>query len=716
MSVYERWREEVPADSLEAYDAALRELRELPHDGTDFDVPVPPDPKDSVPRPPAQPPPPRSVAADPALAAAGERSVEDLVQSGALVEYLHDKPPVVYHRLNAIAKSDGGVRLIADLRQSNELQDDVPTFALPSFLDAARVRGARFAAKLDLKSAFYSVRVGEHAQRHFATVLSDGRQVCWRGMPMGWHWAPRVFSTILGPLRVLLAARGVALFNYLDDFLVVGPTAAVVERHLDELAERLHHLHFVVSAKKTSCTATRSLVFLGMGLDLTDKSFWWPPEKADKVAAEARFLAGARGRVPLVALQRFLGRLAFLCVVCPLAHAWRRALDAAVAAARDQPYVPLDPAARAELQFWTEPARGLAGLTFPFPGEAEYRVVLRTDASDYGGGVRIQWPNGEWRTLSVLLPRWLTSASSTARELYVTYLGLRIVGAGCWPTHRMRIDCYTDSTCSAAALGGRARAVLPVTLSREVLAWSRESGAIIDAHWLRRDLLAAEDAASREAHRSHCQLDPCLVGALVELAAGPAALIGVDAFATAANALAGRFCALLPEPEAATVDGLRAPLDTLAAGGVVWAFPPFGLAAAAARVLARGTSVAILVAPADTPTAPGSPVVVPLLTHRILRRPPDYSSLHPSPRPLAAYIYRSSLPQRVRYEVGPLPCPSSPVVLAVRPYGSLRQVLTASEGAVGPRVACVSLSDIACVRPWLGAPCVPDGLTWRLVA
>lgn len=642
LGVFRSWRSTVGGAHRAEFDAAVRAVEQLPTArGADGKLGFGPPVQTPAPAAADSPrPAPRSYASDPVLHHATAVLVQQLVLRGGL-RRMSVPARVVWHPLMGVPKHGDprAARLIADLRRANAGMREPPHFSLPSFHDVLCWPGARWGMKLDLASAFYSVGLDADAARTWmATALPDGTPVFWHGMPMGWSWAPFVFQTLLGPLRVLLAAHGVRVINYLDDFLVVGDSERETWRGAHLLADAVHELGFVVSTKKTSPCPSQSLEFLGMGVALDTGEFFWPREKAERVQRDAaRLLATAPQRVAVLELQRLLGRVAFLTQVCPLAAAWRRALDGAVARAGSASFVALTDADRTELRFWASASSSLAGTTFPFRFAG--RVLVRTDASEHAAGVRVRYDTGAWYTYTVLLPAWLRGESSGARELWATLVGLEVVAGSRLLRPRMCVDTYTDSQVARAAAAGRARTLPMVAMSRDMLAWQRRHEAVVDPHWLRRDEMQLEDAASRVASRAHARLDRQLLQCLVDVTGEGS--IAVDAFATAANAAAATYFTATPEPGATGVDGLVADLDAAAAGGLVYAFPPFALARRALRRLSRDRSPALAVVPRDMPCfIPTEAIRIDIhLTHTV-SYPPSFSTSEPAPQPLTAILLR----------------------------------------------------------------------------
>lgn len=636
------------------FDLALEEFERLPRDAAgDFCLP----PGTAVPLDTSVPP-PSSMAASCdssqekfALESLGVEELSKAVACGALRSVFGRAAARRFHRLFAVWRSSSvrnRARLIADLRPLNRVVGVPPSFSLPSFLQVAV--GAclpSHAAKVDLVSAFWSLRMSEWASMQMSTSVTPFGLLQWKGMPMGYCGAPHLFHVALLPFTAWLESRGVRVIRYLDDFLVLGDEAEVADG-LALLKGELSRLGFSVSEEKSSSAPVRDIVFLGMGVDLESSSFYWPKDKAESVSELARSMLSVR-RVQSRDLSRLLGKLAFLCQVCPLAAVWRRSLDSLLAAETFS--VTLCEDSKAELRFWVNSAV-LLRHTFPFSWGPQ-RYVVRTDASETGGGIRIQFADGTWRAYSTLLPRDLRGSSSTARELHVSVQALYTLSSvvGLTRLIRARVDLYSDSQSGVATLRGGARGSEMVAFGRRALEWVRSTGVgRFDPQWVRRDLLTEEDLLSRIAagDLSQSAIVPGILGAVTRCAFGCSPAL--DLFATAANARAPAWVSAVPEEGAVTVDGLAATVVPC-----TWAFPPFSLAPLALSKVERQPCSALVCVPDVGPLQHESWVRIEVVAPFPILPPPDFGHAIASSVPLAVYAWRCDLPVlggRLSYMVG----------------------------------------------------------------
>ena len=616
--------------------ASIKALRELPQDElgrADLSDEVPGDKS-----PPAPSPLTAGARKDPTLLELTAREVHTAIDMGALVPVgsaVHDRRRK-WHRLLGVWRAGGArARLISDLRPANRLLRTPPTFQLPTPCDASWSR-ARWGAKLDLCSAFWTVELSERAARAMSTNVEGFDPLQWKAMPFGWTWAPLVFHRALNPLVDFLRLRHpeVRFFKYLDDFLVISPSRSDCAAAFDDLWTLIEELGFKVSVDKSSVEPEQEVEFLGVRLDFGNLESSWPSRHADAVAELARAIS-SDPRPPLPILRRFLGKLAFLAQLCPVLAVWRRPLDDDVtkhlaSGGGEACGVRLSAASTAAAAWWADNALPLSGRAFPWPAGSRY--VVRCDASEWAGGVTLHLPDGSVRRVTLLLPPWLIGESSGAREFHIAVQALQYlrVVVGDRPLMRAQVDVYSDSTASCGALRRGARAVPMREDGRLLVDTVIQTGATVRATWLPREQLADEDAGSRRVMWADARLHPDVERMVTTWAWGEGRRPTMDAFATAANARAPSWCSMRGEVGAAGVDGLRAPW----LGSRVWAYPPAALArrvrlrVGAAGGLRPGQSV-VLVGPQGT-VEPGALRAIPLPVACVVL-PPGYAG--PAVRP-----------------------------------------------------------------------------------
>ena len=121
-------------------------------------------------------------------------------------------------------------------------------------------------AKVDLKHAYFHlansqkllpymrINIGEEIYQFTAAVF-------------GLNVLPKLFMSVMKVLQKMWRKKGMLVFVYLDDILVLATTAQQTQKHLDMVLETLEEAGFMVNQKKSSQVPQRVLEHLGFQID-----------------------------------------------------------------------------------------------------------------------------------------------------------------------------------------------------------------------------------------------------------------------------------------------------------------------------------------------------------------------------------------------------------------------------------------------------------------
>ena len=130
---------------------------------------------------------------------------------------------------------------------TNQRAGSIP-FTLPTVWDAAgALRPGSFMAKYDLRDGFWSVPVAP-ASRHLLMVRhpATGRLYRCRSLPFGYALSPYIFcgvtEAVADIFRRRMAGRGLHVFVFVDDYLIVGCDEAAVRLGMAEFERLLEEL------------------------------------------------------------------------------------------------------------------------------------------------------------------------------------------------------------------------------------------------------------------------------------------------------------------------------------------------------------------------------------------------------------------------------------------------------------------------------------------
>ena len=243
------------------------------------------------------------------------------IQQGNYV-VCEDKPTII-SPFSVLEKSDGGVRLIHDASQpvGDSLNDQATLdthYKFETVDSAAKLLWPNYyMAKVDLKSAYRSVKISEHSQKftglkwiinNTTVFLKDTK------LPFGSKLAPGIFHRLGQSVKRMMERRGFRdLVVYLDDFLVIAPTKQECQLALNTLLKLLRQLGFSINWNKVVDPA-KQLIFLGIEIDSQAMCLRLPESKSSALKLELVAFS-KRHRATKRQLQSLIGKLNWAAAV-----------------------------------------------------------------------------------------------------------------------------------------------------------------------------------------------------------------------------------------------------------------------------------------------------------------------------------------------------------------------------------------------------------------
>ena len=179
-----------------------------------------------------------------------------------------------------------------------------------------QLRQGQWATSVDLADAYLHVPV-HPLDRRFLSFQLEGETFQFRALPFGLSTAQRVFTRITRVLAAFLRRRGVQIFMYLDDWLIVADDESSALKHTTEVIETARGLGWIINLEKSCLVPSQRPTFLGSVIDFTSGRVFPSEERKVAVLEGARVLltqTESTARAWLV----FLGYLASLVDVVPL--------------------------------------------------------------------------------------------------------------------------------------------------------------------------------------------------------------------------------------------------------------------------------------------------------------------------------------------------------------------------------------------------------------
>ncbi len=393
-----------------------------------------------------------------------------------------------------VPKKDGGLRPILDLRVLNRALHKLPFRMLTQRRIFQCVRPFDWFAAIDLKDAYFHVSILPR-HRPFLRFAFEGRAYQYKALPFGLSLSPRVFTKVVEAALVPLREAGIRILNYLDDWLILAQSRALLCEHRDMVLSHLSRLGLQVNREKSKLSPTQRISFLGMELDSVNLTARLSEERAQSMLRCLESLQRKRA-VPLKHFQRLLGHMASSAAITPLGLLHMRPLQRWLHdrvprwAWRHGTYrVSLTPSCRRTFSPWSDLAFLRAGVPLE---QVSRHVVVSTDASVMGWGAMCNGhaAAGLWTGPQL---QWHINCL----ELLAVWLALRRFRT---LLHEKHILVRSDNTATVAYINhqGGLRSRRMSQLARHLLLWSQKHLRSLRTVHVPGELNRAADELSRQ--------------------------------------------------------------------------------------------------------------------------------------------------------------------------------------------------------------------------
>ena len=191
--------------------------------------------------------------------------IASLVDRKVIVETNHEVGEFL-SPIFSVPKKDNQVRLILNLKLLNE-HVIYTHFKMDSIDTAIKlVTKDCWMASIDLKDAYYTVKIDEKFQKYLKFRYND-RLYKYRAYPNGLSSCPRQFTKLLKPILCALRQKGYITCAYLDDLLLISTTYTKCCMNVIETVKIFDSLGFVVHPDKSVFVPQQTTTFLGFNLN-----------------------------------------------------------------------------------------------------------------------------------------------------------------------------------------------------------------------------------------------------------------------------------------------------------------------------------------------------------------------------------------------------------------------------------------------------------------
>lgn len=279
----------------------------------------------------------------------------------------------------------------------------------------------QYMCKLDIKEAFRIVPVHPEDWKWLGMQI-DGSYYMDTTLPMGCSTSCAIFQSITRALCWMARQRmpGIAIFGYLDDFLIVSNSKDAADQHMTGFCELCHCLGIPLADEKTVGPTTR-LTFLGIGIDTLVRRLFLDDEKIADALEKIRSFRLRRNQ-RRQQWQSLVGTLSFLSQVVLPGRAFMSRISSRLGS--DRHWIHIDEDTKEDLQCWSEfiqskmfkPFRMLDVTACP-------TIHIFTDASGslgFGALSGEKWFYGAWGN------SWWSQQNIMLLELYPIWLAIQL--------------------------------------------------------------------------------------------------------------------------------------------------------------------------------------------------------------------------------------------------------------------------------------------------
>ncbi|KAJ1125086.1 hypothetical protein NDU88_003524 [Pleurodeles waltl] len=243
---------------------------------------------------------------------------------------------------------------------------------------------------VDLQDAYFHIPILKSHRKYLRFVVGS-QHYQFAVLPFVLTSAPRVFTNVMSVVEAELRRKGIAVFPYMDDWLIKAKSPELVLHHLQSTTQLLFDLGFSVNVPKSHLEPSQRLLFIGAVLDTTLSRAFPPPQRIQDIQALVpMFQSGAV--IPVLKVLRLLGLFAS-CILLVTHACWHmRALQWCLRKQWSQHKGDLEGSvkisidAATDLKWWI--AVGNLSRGRPFSQTPPVAAVI-TDASTLGWGAHL---------------------------------------------------------------------------------------------------------------------------------------------------------------------------------------------------------------------------------------------------------------------------------------------------------------------------------------
>lgn len=232
--------------------------------------------------------------------------IQKLISKGVIVQCEPEEKEFV-SPIFTVPKTDGGRRFILNLKNLNK-NVEFKHFKMDTIKTVLEnITPKCYMASMDLKDAYYSVRIDEKYQR-FLKFSFDGRLYKFTCYPNGLGPCPRKFTKLNKPLLCYLRQKGHFVVEFIDDFFLQGQTYNECEKGVIKSIKLFDGVGYVIHPIKSHLIPSNEITYLGFVINSIDMTVEITQEKKDDILSFAVTLIESF-QISIRQLAGFIGKI-----------------------------------------------------------------------------------------------------------------------------------------------------------------------------------------------------------------------------------------------------------------------------------------------------------------------------------------------------------------------------------------------------------------------
>ena len=542
-----------------------------------------------------------------------ENEIQKLLSKGVIVDSHHEEGGYI-SPIFSVPKSDGSIRLILNLKKFNEFVK-FTHFKMENIHTILNlVTPGCWMASIDLKDAYYSVKIHPESQKYLKFIYMD-QLFMYTAYANGLSSCSRKFTKIIKPILSELHLKGHIVAGYIDYFYLQGDSYKSCVQNVIDTIIMFDKFGFVIHPEKSVFIPKQKIIFLGFEINSVTMKVYLKEEKKSKIKSHLLFALHNPDNLLIEYVAKIIGYLVSSLPAVQFGALYYKSIEKdkimALKASKGnfKGKMSLSTKAKHELKWWIENI----DHSFNLIRKPAIELTMYSDASlhGWGGALDNVSTGGQW------------SAEEFVEN--INYLELRAAFLVIKTFHKevanKHVKIMIDNTSAVSIINnmGTCKSEICNDIAVEIWQFCIANNILITAAHIPGIDNVVADKESRNFHMQNTEwkLDPSVLHeALRKIKFEP----DIDLFASRLNHQFETYCSYRPDPGAVFVDAFSVSWSDLS----FYCFPPFSCILKALQKIRQDRATGVIVVP-RWPTQTWYSILMTLLV-----RPPVI--LKPSPK------------------------------------------------------------------------------------